>query len=117
MIRGFAVLFSLQALGELLSQWLDLPLPGSVVGMMLMLAGLRFGLIQLEWVTDAASLLLNNLAMLFVPAGVGVMVYFDLIEQQWLPLLVATVISTLAVLAATGLTSKWLTKTGGCNDQ
>lgn len=117
MIRGFAILFSLQALGELLSHWLDLPVPGSVVGMVLMLAGLRFGLIQLHWVSEAASLLLKNLTMLFVPAGVGVMVYFDLIEQQWLPLLVATVISTLAVLATTGLTSKWLSKRGGCHDQ
>lgn len=116
MIRGFAILFSLQAVGELLSQWLELPLPGSVVGMMLMLAGLRAGLIQLQWVSDAASLLLNNLTMLFVPAGVGVMVYFDLIEQQWLPLLVATVVSTLAVLAVTGLTSKWLTKKRGYHD-
>ena len=116
MIRGFAILFSLQSLGELLSQWLNLPLPGSVIGMVLMLAGLRFGLIQLQWVTEAASLLLNNLAMLFVPAGVGVMVYFDLIEKQWLPLLVATVLSTLAVLATTGLTSKWLTREENYND-
>lgn len=117
MIRGFAILFTLQSLGELLSQWLDLPLPGSVVGMVLMLAGLRFGLIQLACVSDAAALLLNNLAMLFVPAGVGVMVYFNLIAQQWLPLLIATVVSTIAVLAVTGLTSKWLTKGEECHDQ
>lgn len=117
MVRGFAILFSLQWLGELLSLWLDLPLPGSVVGMVLMLIGLRFGLIQLQWVTDATSLLLSNLTMLFVPAGVGVMVYFDLIEQQWLPLLVATVVSTLAVLATTGLTSKFLSKKGSYHEQ
>jgi len=113
MVRGFSLLLGLQCLGELLSTWLDLPLPGSVVGMILMVVALRAGLIQLAWVTEAATLLLKNLSMLFVPAGVGVMVYFDLIAQQWLPLTVATIVSTLAVIAATGLTSKILSRTKG----
>lgn len=113
MVRGFAILFALQWLGELLSQWLSLPLPGSVVGMALMLLGLRCGFIRLEWVIDSAKLLLDNLAMLFVPAGVGVMVYFDLIAQHWLPLSAATVVSTLAVLATTGLSAKYLARCGG----
>ena len=106
MVRGFAILLVLQWLGEVLSSWLQLPLPGSVVGMLLMLIGLRFGLIQLAWVRDSAQLLLDNLSMLFVPAGVGVMVYFELISAHWLPLTVATLVSTLAVLATTGLTAK-----------
>ncbi|MDY0191201.1 MAG: CidA/LrgA family protein [Desulfuromonas sp.] len=110
MVRGFTILFTLQWLGELLSQWLDLPLPGSVVGMALMLLGLRTGLIKLKWVSSSAKLLLDNMAMLFVPAGVGVMIYFDLIAQYWLPLSVATVISTLAVMATTGWSAKLLTR-------
>ena len=110
MVRGFALLLSLQMAGELLSAGLNLPLPGSVIGMILMLITLRTGLIKLAWVTEAAELLLKNLSMLFVPAGVGVMVYFDLIEQQWLLLTVATIASTLAVLAVTGLTARALTR-------
>ena len=112
MVRGFAILLSLQMAGELLSTWLNLPLPGSVIGMILILASLKVGLIKLAWVTEAAELLLKNLSMLFVPAGVGVMVYFDLIKQQWLPLTVATIASTLAVLAVTGLTARALTRKG-----
>jgi len=113
MVRGFTILFTLQWLGELVSQWLGLPLPGSVVGMVLMLLGLRLGLIQLSWVADSAKLLLDNMAMLFVPAGVGVMIYFDLIGRYWLPLSVATVVSTLAVMATTGLSAKYLARSGG----
>ena len=112
MVRGFAILLGLQWLGELLSAWLDLPLPGSVIGMILILAGLRVGLIKLAWVTEASELLLKNLSMLFVPAGVGVMVYFDLIAQQWLPLVLATAVSTIAVIAVTGLTAKFLSRKG-----
>ena len=116
MVRGFVILLSFQWLGELLSTGLNLPLPGSVIGMVLLLITLRFGLIKLTWVNEAAELLLKNLSMLFVPAGVGVMVYFDLIAKQWLPLTVATLLSTLAVLATTGLTAKFMSRKGGGND-
>ncbi len=112
MVRGFAILLGLQLLGEVLSTWLNLPLPGSVIGMILILAGLRVGLIKLAWVTEASELLLKNLSMLFVPAGVGVMVYFDLIAQQWFPLVFATAVSTVAVIAVTGLTAKFLLRKG-----
>ena len=112
MVRGFAILLGLQWLGVLLSTRFNLPLPGSVVGMVLMLIVLRVGLVKLEWVTAAAELLLKNLSMLFVPAGVGVMVYFELISRQWLSLTVATVVSTVAAIAVTGLTAKVLTCRG-----
>ena len=112
MVRGFAILLGLQWLGVLLSTRFDLPLPGSVVGMVLMLIVLRVGLVKLEWVTEASELLLKNLSMLFVPAGVGVMVYFELISRQWLSLTIATVASTIAAIAVTGLTAKALTRKG-----
>ena len=54
--------------------------------------------------------------MLFVPAGVGVMVYFDLIAQQWLPLVLATAVSTAAVIAVTGLTANFLLRKGGAHE-
>ncbi|MBN2646086.1 MAG: CidA/LrgA family protein [Desulfuromonadaceae bacterium] len=108
MIRGWAILLLLQGLGELLAQALHLPLPGSVIGMILLLLGLRAGLIRVEWVKDAAELLLSHLSLLFVPAGVGVMLYFDLIAGQWWPLTIATVGSTFVVLAVTGWTTKLL---------
>ncbi|PLX84865.1 MAG: CidA/LrgA family protein [Desulfuromonas sp.] len=108
MIRGFAILVLLQLLGETISLALDLPIPGSVIGMGLLVAALRLELVRFEWVREAAELLLSHLALLFVPAGVGVMVYFDLIGREWLPIVVATVVSTFAVMAVTGWTARLL---------
>lgn len=108
MAQGFALLFSLQLGGELLARALQLPLPGSVIGLVLLLMALRFGWLELDQVKAAAELLLQNLSLLFIPAGVGVMVYFELIAQQWLPLLVATLLSTLIVLTVTGRCAQWL---------
>ncbi|MDY0211642.1 MAG: CidA/LrgA family protein, partial [Desulfuromonadaceae bacterium] len=108
-----AILLGLQLVGELITYVLKLPLPGSVVGMLLLLAGLRGGILRVDWVKEAAELLLRNLSLLFVPAGVGVMVYAGLIAQHWLPLTLAASFSTLAVLAATGWSAQLLARRQG----
>ncbi|MFA5517280.1 MAG: CidA/LrgA family protein, partial [Desulfuromonadales bacterium] len=113
MVRGFAILLLLQFLGEVISLQLHLPIPGNVIGMGLLLAALTAKIVRLEWIEDAAELLLSNFALFFIPAGVGVMVYFDLIRREWLPIGAALVFSTFAVMAVTGWTERWLEKRGG----
>lgn len=110
LIRGLAVLLVFQLIGEAVSTSLDLPIPGSVLGMGLLLLALGLGIVRLEWLQAAADLLLSHMALFFVPAGVGVMVHFDLIAREWLPIIVATGVSTFAVMAATGWTAKSLSK-------
>jgi len=113
MVRGFAILLALQFAGEAISRGLALPIPGNVLGMGLLLLALWMKIVRVEWVEDAAELLLSHLALFFVPAGVGVMVYFDLIGRQWLPIVVATVVSTFVVMAVTGLVASRLDRKGG----
>ncbi|OGR31261.1 MAG: murein hydrolase regulator LrgA [Desulfuromonadales bacterium GWC2_61_20] len=116
LIRGLAVLLLFQFIGEGLSTSLDLPIPGSVVGMGFLLLALGLGIVRVEWLKAAAELLLSHMALFFVPAGVGVMVHFDLIAREWLPIVLATVVSTFAVMAATGWTAKSLSirRKDGC---
>lgn len=102
MVRGLTLLLLFQLCGEFISRLLDLPIPGNVMGMGLLLVGLSTGMVELKWLEEAAELLLANLALFFVPAGVGVMVYGDLIAAEWLPISVATVLSTFVVMAVTG---------------
>jgi len=116
MVRGFAVLLLMQIAGELLCRSLALPVPGNVAGMLLLLLALSAGFVKLEWVSEASDLLLSHMALFFVPAGVGVMVYFDLLQKEWLPIACATVLSTFAVMAATGWVGAWLERRGGESD-
>ena len=110
MVRGFALLLLFQLGGEIMSRAFDLPLPGNVLGMGLLLLALWRKLVRVEWLEEAADLLLSNLALFFVPAGVGVMLYGDLIAAEWLPISVATFVSTFVVMAATGLLAQKLEK-------
>lgn len=112
MVRGMAILLVLQFVGEVISRGFEVPIPGNVIGMGLLLAALGLGWVKLEWVQQAADLLLAHFALFFVPAGVGVMVYFELIAREWLAISVAMVVSTFAVMAATGWTEAWLEKRG-----
>lgn len=108
MVRGFTLLLVFQLCGEILSRFLDLPIPGNVMGMGLLLLALSTGKIEIKWLEEAADLLLSNMALFFVPAGVGVMVYGDLIAAEWLPITVATVVSTFVVMAVTGVLAQKL---------
>lgn len=112
MVRGFAILLALQFVGECISRGTGIPIPGNVVGMGLLLVLLRLEIVRLDWVRDASELLLSHLAIFFVPAGVGVMVYFDLIGREWLPISMAMVLSTFVVMAVTGWTDKLLAHKG-----
>ena len=116
MLQGFVLLLLFQLIGEAVSALFDLPMPGNVIGMALMLIALVCGWVKLEWLQEAAELLLRYMAMFFVPAGVGVMLYFDLIGREWLPIIAGTVISTFVVMAVTGWTVKLLEKQGGAEE-
>jgi holin-like protein len=108
MVRGLTFLLLFQLCGEFISRLLDLPIPGNVMGMGLLLIALSTKMIDIKWLEDAADLLLSNMALFFVPAGVGVMVYADLIAAEWLPITVATVVSTFIVMAVTGVLAQKL---------
>ena len=113
MVRGLTYLLLFQLCGEIFSRSLDLPIPGNVMGMGLLLFGLIVGWFDVKWIEEAAELLLSNMTLFFVPAGVGVMVYSDLIAAEWLPITVATVVSTFVVMAVTGVLAQKLETRGG----
>ena len=99
-LRGLAWLLVCQSIGELISRVLGLPVPGPVVGMLLLFAGLFHPLVR-ESVAGAADFLLAHLSLLFVPVGVGVMTHLDLLEHFGLRILLVIVLSTWAGLAVT----------------
>lgn len=102
-LRGMMWLLIFQSAGELLGRGLALPLPGPVIGMVLLLLALRWPAVQ-ESVAACADFLLSHLSLLFVPVGVGVMTHLSLVSQYGIRMLAVVVLSTLAGLAVTVLT-------------
>ena len=101
-LRGMAWLLIFQSAGELLARGLGLPLPGPVIGMVLLLVALRWPAVQTP-VAICAEFLLSHLSLLFVPVGVGVMTHLSLVSQYGVRMLAVVVLSTLAGLGVTVL--------------
>jgi holin-like protein len=102
MILQCAVLFAFLAMGELIVWLTGVPVPSSIIGMLLLAVSLRTGVVKEQWVDKLADFLVKNLGFFFVPAGVGVMRCLGLIRDQWLPIVTATVVSTFVIIAVTG---------------
>jgi putative effector of murein hydrolase LrgA (UPF0299 family) len=110
MIGGLALLLLCQLVGEVVSRALGLPVPGPVLGMVLLFAGLlaagrlqKPGAVVDAAVAPVADGLLRNLALLFVPAGVGVIQHLDVFAAHGLAIALALVGSTALTLVVTVL--------------
>lgn len=105
-LRGLAWLLVFQSIGEVLSRGFSLPLPGPVLGLILLVPALRFALVR-EPVAECADFLLAHLSLLFIPVGVGVMTHLALLSQYGGRMLVVIALSTWIGLAVTALVLYW----------
>ena len=103
--RLIALLYILVFLGvgELIRYFLDLPVAGNIIGMLLLFIALKQKWIRISVIKPASDKLLELLVLFFIPYGVGLMVYFDLVEAFWLPMTGAVIVSTLLTLYVTAL--------------
>lgn len=108
MLSAITQLLLFQLAGELIARGLELPVPGPVLGMVLLFAMLvlRSG-VDGELQTTAQSLL-QHLSLLFVPAGAGIILHLHRVADEWLPLTLSLLVSTFATLAVTALVMRLL---------
>lgn len=110
MVRQCFILFGCLALGELVVMVTGLKLPASIIGMLLLTLLLQLRIVKLEWVRGLTDFLIANLGFFFVPPGVALMLYFDLIRAEIVPIVAATLLSTILVLLVTGHTHQVVSK-------
>ena len=102
LIRQFAIIAGISCLGEGLRLLIPLPIPASVYGLVLMLAGLMTGVIRLEKVQYGAAFLIEIMPLLFVPAAVGLTESWAQLAPVCLPVLAITLLTTVIVMGCVG---------------
>lgn len=108
MLAFLTLIFCCQLAGELAVTSLGLPVPGPVAGMVILFLGLLVkGSIPAN-LGKTADGLLSNLSLCFVPAGVGIILHVKLIGDDWLPISIGLLASTLLAIAVTALLMQWL---------
>jgi len=102
-LNGITILLIYQLVGEITVLYLKLPVPGPVMGMVLLFVTLLVRKRTPESLDSASATLLSHLSLLFVPAGVGMMVHFERIGNEWLSISLAIILSTVVTLVLTAL--------------
>lgn len=108
MAKQFGIIFACLGIGELLALIPGLNIPGSIWGMLILCLSLERGWVRPQTIAPICRFLISNMAFFFIPPGVALMLYFDLIAAEWLPVTVATLVSILLVFLITGRLHQFL---------
>ena len=110
MFRQLAIIIGCLAVGEFVVWLTGVSVPSSIIGMLFLTTMLKTKVVRLEWVETTSSFLVKNMGFFFVPPGVALMLYFDLIKAEIVPIAMATLLSTIIVLLITGHTHQVVSK-------
>ena len=102
LLRSAALIFAFLYAGKWLKIGFCIPVSGSIIGLLLLFFTLAIGITKLEHLLPTGKLLLQYLVLFFVPVGVGLLSYIDLLSQHWLAIVVSSVASTVIVLIVIG---------------
>lgn len=109
-IMQVGIIFGLCFIGNVVASIMPIPIPGSIIGMGLMLILLGTKFLKVKQVEDVSGFLLRNMAFFFIPAGVSIMESFSVIKDKIGVLLLICVLTTIITFGVTGLTAKAIIK-------
>lgn len=96
-LRAFVLIYACLYTGIFIATLLPIAIPGSIIGMLILFVLLALQILPAKWVNPGCFVLIRYMALLFVPIGVGVMQYYDLLMAQFGPIIVSCSVSTLVV--------------------
>lgn len=102
LITQLLIIFTYSILGDVLANLLPFPIPGSIIGLLLLFFSLKFEILKLSQIEESGTWLKNNMGILFVPLSVGIMNYFDILSEHWLNILIIIFVSTTATYFIAG---------------
>lgn len=100
-ICQIAIIFTICWISQIVEAVLPFPFPASVIGMVLLLILLLVRALKVDHIREKSDFLLSNMAFFFIPAGVSIINYFDILAGSLVPLLVICLVSTLLTFAVT----------------
>ncbi len=109
-VSGIFYILLFYLLGTALSTWTGHVVPGSVIGMLLLFFSLLLGVVKPESVKPAARLLTSTMSLFFIPAGVGVMLYWNILDENKFTIIAACGVSTVLIIGTVGHIQEWFEK-------
>ncbi len=107
-VKQFLIILGISFAGEALKFLLPLPIPASIYGMVILLIGLLSGLVPLSSVKEAGTFLIEIMPVMFIPAGVGLMASWHILQPVLIPVSLITVAALITVMIASGRCTQWI---------
>ena len=105
-IKQFGIILAVSFIGELLGNWIPLPIPASIYGIILLFLCLKLHLISFDAVHETGDFLIEIMPLMFIPAAVGLLESWDIIRPSWIQYILITVSTTFIVMVAAGLVTQ-----------
>ena len=102
-IKQIGIVMGLCWISLVIEKLLPFSFPASVIGMILLLICLFTGILKLEHIREKSDFLLSNMAFFFIPAGVSMINYLDILMENLVPILVISIVSTFVTFIAAAL--------------
>ncbi|MBN6206759.1 CidA/LrgA family holin-like protein [Ralstonia pickettii] len=109
-IVHIALLYGLLLIGNWLQAVLNIAIPGSVIGMLLLFFLLKLRIIKLDWIKEGTQLILKHLTLFFIPVTIGFIDYLELFSGRGILLLLTALLSTALVMGVSGAISQRLAR-------
>lgn len=114
-LKQFFIILLISFLGEVLKQWIPLPIPASIYGMILLFAALEFKVIKVSDVKETSAFLIEIMPVMFIPPGVGLLESWGVLKPIWVEVIIITIVSTVIVMAVSGVVTQAIIRKGKKN--
>ena len=111
-IKQLLTILLITFLGEILKYLIPVSIPASIYGMVLLFFALEFKIIKVSDIKETASFLIEIMPIMFVPAGVGLLESWEVLQPIWIQVVVITLVSTVLVMAVSGLVTQFVIRRG-----
>lgn len=106
LLKQVIILFLICCAGDVVSYFLPIPFPGSVIALIMLFIMLLAGWVKTEQIGDVSDFLLQNMSLLFIPSTVSIIAYTDVLKNILVPFLLICLVSTVLVFVMTAYTVK-----------
>ncbi|MCR3758787.1 CidA/LrgA family protein [Clostridium felsineum] len=109
-LKQLTIILGAYFLGVIIQLLFNLPIPGTVLGLILLFFALYTKIIKVEMIEDICDVLISHMSFFFVPAGVGLITSFGILKGKWLKLMTIVIMSTILVWVVTAYVVNFLRK-------
>jgi holin-like protein len=101
------IIYLIYLFGIFISDYFELVIPGSIIGMLILLFSLKVSIIKLKWIEQVSTLLLDNMMVFFIPSAVSIIVSYSLFAEKLFEILSVIILSTVITFVSSALTTEF----------